>query len=288
MLLFLPNFIYVKAAFLTAVFCGLVMIASGQANDNPVQEKRIIQMICGHRGGLYENLPENSFSAIDFTFRNCHSSPVIIEFDVRKSKDGTLFLLHDETVDRTTNGTGKIAELPDAYLKSLFLKKANGNLTKDRIPTYDSLLRYARTKSIVLMLDIKADVWDEAIERIIQEKLVHKSIVLTFIPKDSKKVFELSNTIKISCLIRNENEWNAIRDLSIPLNNLIAYISESTSQNLIGILKNNMMLIMADMNENVIKNTNPLHGKRYREFVKKRRLDILITDFPVEVSKKLK
>ena len=48
------------------------------------------------------------------------------------------------------------------------------------------------------------------------------------------------------------------------------------------------MLIMADMNESVIKNTNPLHGKRYREFVKKRRLDILITDFPVEVSKKLK
>ena len=138
------------------------------------------------------------------------------------------------------------------------------------------------------MLDIKADVWNETIERLVQERLTHKSIVLTFTAEDSKKVFGLSNALKISCLIRTENDWLAIRDLSIPTENLIAYIGESTPQNLINILKNNMMLVMADMNENVIKNTSPLHGKRFREFVKKRRLDILITDSPVEVSKKLR
>src|SRR4051812_12494742 len=76
-------------------------------------------LICGHRGGFYPLLPENSMAAFEFTANRYNPSRVVVEFDIRKSKDGTLFIMHDETVDRTTNGTGKTSELSDAYLETL-------------------------------------------------------------------------------------------------------------------------------------------------------------------------
>ena len=50
--------------------------------------------------------------------------------------------MHDETGDRTANGTGKIDQLEDAHLSSLFLKKENGQLTHERIPTFNDVLTF--------------------------------------------------------------------------------------------------------------------------------------------------
>ncbi len=266
----------------------LVLNAIGLSDYGHWKDAQGLPLICGHRGGLYEDLPENSFAAIDFTVRNCKSNPVIIEIDVRKSMDETLFVLHDESIDRTTNGQGSIAELSDVYLKSLFLKDSQGRLTQERIPTFDSLLNYSHNKAIILMLDIKADVWREVLERLVQKKLTHKSIILTFSVEDSKRVYSLSREVKISCLIRSESDWNAINTLLIPSKNLIAYVNQDTPQKLIRQLKSNLMLIMADVDENAMRNTDPLPRQWYNEFVKKRKLDIVITDFPVEVSQKLR
>ena len=266
-----------------------VIHATGQAESvQTVRKNRALPLICGHRGGFYENYPENSLAAINHTVQNCHTSQVIIEFDLRKSKDGTLFIMHDESVDRTTSGQGLISELPDSHLKTLFLRNANGKLTDEKIPTFDDLLDYSQAKKIILMLDIKADIWNEAIDKLVKRNLTHKSIVLTFQPLDAKKVYDLSHDVRISCLVRNENDWQAIKELSIPAKNLIGYIGESTPQHLIIQLKNNLSMIMADVSESAMSNVNILTNEYYFEFIKKRKIDILITDYPVDVSKRLR
>ncbi len=277
-----------KGIIFISLLCLFVIKSGGQSDRDHFQEKRGLPLICGHRGGQDKLLPENSFATIDYTIKNCNSKPVVIEIDVRKSLDGTLFILHDETMERTTDGQGPIDELSDVYLKSLFLKDSKGKLTEERIPTFDSLLHYSRDKTFILMLDIKADVWREVIERLVRENLQHRAIVLTFETDNLKKVYVLSKEVRISCLIRTEADWNAIKSLSIPTENLIAYVNQDTPQKLIRQLKSNLMLIMADVDENAMKNTDPLPRKWYNEFVKKRKLDIVITDFPVEVSGKLR
>ena len=61
--------------------------------------------VVAHRGD-WRNSPENSMQA----FRNCLEMGVdMIEIDVRKTKDNELVIIHDATVDRTTNGKGKVA-----------------------------------------------------------------------------------------------------------------------------------------------------------------------------------
>ena len=56
--------------------------------------------IVAHRGGG-SLAPENTLAAIDVGARHGHK---MIEFDVKLSQDGQIFLLHDDTLERTSNG----------------------------------------------------------------------------------------------------------------------------------------------------------------------------------------
>ena len=60
--------------------------------------------------------PENTVAAALAALRH---GARWIEVDVRPSKDGVLFNLHDETLDRTTNGTGRLADMPAAEVEKL-------------------------------------------------------------------------------------------------------------------------------------------------------------------------
>lgn len=71
-------------------------------------------IIC-HRGASLA-APENTFSAAEAALQ---MGGDIIELDVRESRDGVLYVLHDDTVDRTTNGTGPIAQMTSAEVDAL-------------------------------------------------------------------------------------------------------------------------------------------------------------------------
>ena len=70
---------------------------------NPCLDK---VLVVAHRGN-WSIAPENSLAAIDSAIR---MKVDIVEIDIRKTKDGQLVLMHDDTVDRTTNGTGKVKD----------------------------------------------------------------------------------------------------------------------------------------------------------------------------------
>lgn len=109
-----------------------------------------IVMIAAHRGAHLED-PENSMAA----FRKSVELGIdIIELDVRCTKDGVLMLVHDKTVDRTTNGKGNVKDLTFEEIRKLRLKH-NGQLTEEVVPTLEEALNFAKGK-IMIDLDIKA------------------------------------------------------------------------------------------------------------------------------------
>jgi len=118
--------------------------------------------IAGHRGGYYFEYPESSMKLFGFIAKKFKSDTITIELDLRKSKNGVIYIMHDETIDRTTNGSGKLEQLADTELNTLYLKKENGQLTKERIPTFEEVLTYIKKKNINLILDIKTPIHDEA------------------------------------------------------------------------------------------------------------------------------
>ncbi|MDH5508339.1 MAG: glycerophosphodiester phosphodiesterase family protein, partial [Anaerolineae bacterium] len=82
--------------------------------------------LIAHRGGkTYQ--PENTLAA----FKQAIADGVDqLEFDVQMTKDGVLVVIHDEEVDRTTNGSGLVADLTLAEIQAL---DAGGG---ERVPTF--------------------------------------------------------------------------------------------------------------------------------------------------------
>jgi glycerophosphoryl diester phosphodiesterase len=93
--------------------------------------------LCAHRGAMHTH-PENTLPAFREALRlGAH----MIEFDLQLTRDGALALMHDPTVNRTTNGKGKVADLTLAELRQLDAGVRHGKqFAGTRIPTFAETL----------------------------------------------------------------------------------------------------------------------------------------------------
>jgi glycerophosphoryl diester phosphodiesterase len=107
-------------------------------------------MVAAHRAA-HNNHPENSLPAIQHTI---DLGVDIVELDVKVTKDNVVVLMHDATINRTTNGTGNPEDYTLLELKKFRLKKGDGTLTDETIPTFEDALLLIRDK-IMVDIDIK-------------------------------------------------------------------------------------------------------------------------------------
>ena len=122
-----------------------------RAAEKPSVAAAKVSQIVAHRGAATTH-PENTLAAFREAIR---VGATATECDVRTSKDGKLFLLHDATLDRTSNGKGIATRLPLAELKKLDAGTwFNPRYGQERIPTLAEALSLCRGK-IDLLLDLK-------------------------------------------------------------------------------------------------------------------------------------
>lgn len=127
------------------------------ANLEDSKNKEVI--VVAHRGD-WRNAPENSLQAI----QNCIDMGVdMVEIDVRETKDGKLVLMHDSSIDRTTNGSGLVKDWTLDSLKTLGLKDGLGVVTTHKIPTLEEALLVCKGK-ILVNLDKSYDIFDKCFE----------------------------------------------------------------------------------------------------------------------------
>ena len=103
--------------------------------------------IASHRGGALL-WPENSRIAFENTAKLAVEQ---VEFDVHPTRDGKLVVIHDDTLDRTTDGKGPVAAQDWAALSKLVLKGTGGQ----RMLLLDEVIEIFRPTPIVLRLEIK-------------------------------------------------------------------------------------------------------------------------------------
>ncbi|WP_054530730.1 glycerophosphodiester phosphodiesterase family protein [Erythrobacter sp. SG61-1L] len=130
---------------LAAPFCGETpqIAALQEAWHDPTGRV----MIASHRGGHLRS-PENSLAAVDEAVA---AGADFVEIDVRVSRDGVPFIMHDGTVDRTTDGSGKGEDMTFAQLRALRLK---GGDTPP--PTLLEMLMHTCGR-VLVDLDMKTD-----------------------------------------------------------------------------------------------------------------------------------
>lgn len=129
------------------------------------QDIRLIAHRCG--GGL---APENSLAGLQVAHARGYRA---VEFDVMLSGDGTPILIHDETVDRTTNGSGWVAQMSDDQLLALSLAKgAHTAFVDERIPRFCDAARRCQALGLLANVEIKPA---EGFERATAEQVVAMS-----------------------------------------------------------------------------------------------------------------
>ena len=105
-------------------------------------------VVIAHRGHSAA-APENTLAAIDAAFL---AGSDLVEVDVRLSRDGVPVVIHDEILDRTTTGTGAVADKTLAQLRRLDAGSWKGHqFTGERIPTLEEALRTARGRGRLLL-----------------------------------------------------------------------------------------------------------------------------------------
>lgn len=105
-----------------------------------------------HRGAS-AYAPENTFAAFD---RALELNVSHVEMDVHLTRDGHIVVIHDDRVDRTTDGTGSVAERTLAELRALDAGSWFGaKFTGERIPTLDEVLQRYKDR-LYLHIEIKA------------------------------------------------------------------------------------------------------------------------------------
>jgi glycerophosphoryl diester phosphodiesterase len=113
----------------------------------------IAPLFAAHRGGA-ALWPENSLLA----FRNALALGAdFLELDVHLSRDGEVMVIHDATLDRTTDGSGPVRERTAAELRALHLKDRGGAPTAEPVPTLDEVVALAATGQRQMLLEIKTD-----------------------------------------------------------------------------------------------------------------------------------
>lgn len=108
--------------------------------------------IVAHRGGG-KLAPENTLAGIDTGAKFGHK---MIEFDVKLSLDGEIFLLHDDTLDRTSNGWGVAGQLPWEKLLQLDAGSwYSGEFTDERLPLLAHVAERCKRHQMMANIEIK-------------------------------------------------------------------------------------------------------------------------------------
>jgi len=107
--------------------------------------------IFAHRGAS-AYAPENTLAAFGLA-RDMEADG--IELDVQMTKDGEVVVIHDETVDRMTNGTGRVKDLTLAEIKALNITMGNEAYPHEKIPTLEEVFSALEDSQMLINIEIK-------------------------------------------------------------------------------------------------------------------------------------
>ncbi|WP_199555891.1 glycerophosphodiester phosphodiesterase family protein [Sandaracinobacteroides hominis] len=172
-------------------------------------------LVAAHRAQPNPEATENSVESGTETFRK---GITVLEIDVFVSSDGVPMLLHDDTLDRTTTGTGVASQKSYKELRQLQLRKPNGDITEQRIPTLDEALVMARRGGAILMLDPKRSMpMEDLVQHVRSARMEGQVILIANSLAESRLAMGVAPEMMVSTYAREGREAQALMRLANPM-----------------------------------------------------------------------
>ena len=179
-----------------------------------------VTLVSAHRGGPYPGYPENALETMAAVLERI---PAIMEVDVAAAADGVHYLMHDRTLERTTNGAGDVDALDWRALSALRLEDNDGRLT-DFAPTrFDDALSWAKSRTI-LQVDFKSSASYEAVaDEIRRQDAQERVILIAYSMASARKLHRLLPDAMISLSLDSQSALNRAIAEGLPGDRLMGF-----------------------------------------------------------------
>ena len=163
-----------KRLFLTITLLATAFMALAESRtDKLLRELRNPKseyvFVVAHRAD-WRNFPENSLEAIESAIQ---MGVDIVELDIHRTANGELVVCHDRTINRTTNGKGKIAELTLDYIKSRNLRAGHGAVTHYKMPTLAEALDLCKGR-VLINIDKGINYYDQVLDMLVERNMTSR------------------------------------------------------------------------------------------------------------------
>jgi len=183
-------------------------------------ETENITLLSAHRGGPYPGFPENAVQTMSAILKK---APAIFEVDVATSADGVLYLMHDDTLDRTTTGSGRANEKDWHDIASLNLVDNNGTTTTFAPSTLEEALLLIKDHAI-LQIDFKQSTrYEDVINAVKRQGVENRVIYIAYSLASAQKLHRLAPSAMISLSINSQSELNRAVAAGIPATRLLGF-----------------------------------------------------------------
>ena len=178
-----------------------------------LREERLT-VVAAHRGQPDQSAPENAWSSFVAT----HAAHVpFLEIDIATTRDNVLVLMHDDTLDRTTTGSGQVKATSWAEIQALRIKRPDGVILDERVPAFADVLTWGRNVGARFELDVKPTTrFSDVVNAVRAARMQDHVLIVTYTLADAKAVHRLDPNLMISVTLEKPEDLAAARRLINP------------------------------------------------------------------------
>jgi glycerophosphoryl diester phosphodiesterase len=180
-----------------------------------------VSLLQAHRAGGRPGAVENSLSAIEASLAD---GAVFMELDVARTSDGVLVLMHDRTVDRTTTGTGAVAELTYAQIAALRLRDETGAVLDEAPPTLETVLTALDGRGVAQIDRKHAASFDEIAAVLDAADAVDRSLMITYTLDEAIALHERLPGIVLSAGIDTLEDLETLTEAGVETDRISAWL----------------------------------------------------------------
>lgn len=165
-----------------------------------MREPGLPVLVVAHRGDS-QNAPENTLAAFSLAVEQ---QADLVEFDVHQTADGDVVVIHDEKIDRTTDGQGEVFRMRTADVRAVSAGAwFSPRFAAERVPLLDEVLDLCRRARVVPMIEIKAkwrrtqDCGRRVVQALARHGLLERAVVIC---RDLNRVGEVRTASPVTPL----------------------------------------------------------------------------------------
>jgi len=182
--------------------------------------ERNLAVVAAHRGQSDPSAAENAMSSFAASL---DAGVPFLEVDVATTQDGVLVLMHDDTLDRTTTGSGPVTARSWKEIQDLKLRRPDRAVLDERVPRFADVLVWGRRAGAHFELDVKKTTkWSDVIDAVRAAGMERQVLAVTYTLADAKRVHDLHPRLMISVELGKPEDLEAARRL-LPTDRMLGW-----------------------------------------------------------------